>query len=616
MTFRKVIVIGLDGLEPKIVEQLLAAGELPHLVSLAGKGGYCRIATTFPAQTPVAWSSFATGTNPGGHGVFDFIRRDPEKLLPEPGLNRYVQHSAFLPPRAENLRRGVPLWDLLSHAGIASTVIRCPCSYPPDELKGRLLAGLGVPDIRGGFGTPTFFTSAAGVRQLESETVTQLDLAGAGEVSTVLLGPRHPKQGTDVALPLRLQVNRSAKTVRVVSDGKPKVLELREGSWSDWLKVKFRLSRLQSVAAMVRFFLVCVEPELELYASPVNFDPKTPLFPISTPWDYAGELARELGDFYTTGMVEEHTGLNNGRIDEAAFLDQCAAVLAERERMMCYELDRFTAGLFFCLFDTPDRVQHMFWRFREPDHPANRTAPVAGWEGVIEDHYRRCDAAVGRAMDYVDDETLIIVLSDHGFTSFQRAVNLNTWLYHNGLLALESGAKPGDDAGDMLEQVDWNGTQAYAVGFGGIYLNLEGREARGIVRSDQVTGVTDAIERQLSGLTDPDRGKVAVRSVSRRRDIYVGQFASESPDLVVNFAAGYRASSGTALGAVPEGVVVDNRQRWSGDHAVDPTLVPGVLFMNSPFDGSRVHITDLAPTILNALGVEQGAAMEGRTVLS
>jgi predicted AlkP superfamily phosphohydrolase/phosphomutase len=297
-------------------------------------------------------------------------------------------------------------------------------------------------------------------------------------------------------------------------------------------------------------------------------------------------------------------------------LDQCATVLAERERMMSYELDRFKVGFLFCLFDTPDRVQHMFWRSREPDHPANQTAPAAEWQGVIEDHYRRCDAVVGRALDYVDDDTLVIVLSDHGFTSFQRAVNLNTWLYHAGFLTLEGGAAPDEDAGDMLRNVDWSRTRAYAVGFGGMYLNLEGREARGIVRGDQVAAVSDAIVGQLSGLVDPDRGSVAIRSVSRRDEVYAGQFAAESPDLLVNFAAGYRASSGTALGAVPQGVIVDNRQRWSGDHAVDPVLVPGVLFMNRPFNGSRAHMVDLAPTILNALGVERGAAMEGRTLLS
>lgn len=615
MTYKKVIVVGLDGLEPKIVQRLLTDGALPNLESLARQGGFSRIATTYPAQTPVAWSSFATGTNPGGHGVFDFIRRDTEKLVPELGLNRYVQRSAFLPPKAENLRRGVPLWRTLSKAGVASAVIRCPCTYPPDDLKGHLLAGLGVPDIRGGFGTPTFYTSSKDVAQLESETVRQVNFGRDTTAATLLCGPHNPKGGEDPGVTLELTVDRSARTVTVRSDGKPKMLVVHQGRWSDWLKVKFKVGRLQSVSGMVRFYLVRIEPELELYASPVNFDPKAPMFPISSPWDYAGELAGAMGPFYTAGMVEEHTGFNNGRIDEAAFLDQCDEVMAQRERMMSYELDRLKEGFFFCLFDTPDRVQHMFWRFLEPEHPANRRYPVAEWSEVIADHYRRCDITVGRALEYADADTLVIVLSDHGFTSFQRAVHLNTWLQENGLLALEGDTEPGDDVGDLLQAVDWSRTKAYAVGFGGIYLNLAGREQQGIVRREEASNVVRTIAERLPGLRDEERDVAPVRGVVRREEVYSGAFADESPDLLVNFASGYRASSQTALGGVPRSVVVDNGQRWSGDHAVDPVLVPGVVFMNRPFDAAAVRMVDMAPTILDALGVEPEPVMEGRSVL-
>ena len=157
--FRNVMVVGLDGLEPKLVDQFLAAGKLPNLQILADRGGYSRIATTYPAQTPVAWSTFATGTNPGGHGVFDFIKRDPATYLPEVSMCRYVRRSSFLPPKVENLRGGTPLWEILSAAGIPSVVQRFPCTYPPDNLKGRMLSGMGVPDIRGSFGTPTLFSS-------------------------------------------------------------------------------------------------------------------------------------------------------------------------------------------------------------------------------------------------------------------------------------------------------------------------------------------------------------------------------------------------------------------------------------------------------------------------
>lgn len=609
------IVLGLDGLEPAIVERLLEAGQLPHLASLRRQGGYARLATTYPAQTPVAWSSFATGTNPGGHGIFDFIRRDPETYRPELALHRYVERSAFLPPKAENLRRGTPLWTLLSQAGVPSAVLRCPCTYPADSLRGRMLSGLGVPDLRGGFGTPTFYSSGAAVEPRESEQVVHVSLGDDGIADTVLVGPRNPRTGADVTVPLRLEVDARAGLVRIRSSGHPRALEVRQGHWSEWLRVKFKVGMLQSVAGQVRFHLVRLSPVFELYASPVNFDPKLPLFPISSPWDYAGDLARELGPFYTAGMVEDHTGLNNGRFDESAFLDQCETVLAERESMMMYELERLDGGFFYCLYDTPDRVQHMFWRFREPEHPANGGTMSAEWCDVIDDHYRRCDALVGRALEFSHDRTLVIVLSDHGFGSFQRGFNVNTWLYENGFLALKSGARPGRDAGDLLRGVDWSRTRAYGVGFAGVYLNLMGREAEGVVSPDAASEVEDAIVAGLTGLRDQGRGSPAIRSVVRRGGVYAGAYARESPDLLINFASGYRTSAWSALGGVAEQVLEDNVQRWSGDHVFDPELVPGVLFMSRPFDAEGVSLLDMAPTILDALGVEKGPAMEGRSVL-
>jgi predicted AlkP superfamily phosphohydrolase/phosphomutase len=612
---KKVVVIGLDGLEPKLVEPMLRRGELPHLARLEGEGGFTRVRTTVPAQTPVAWSTFATGTNPGGHGIYDFIRRDPATYLPDLALSRYEQKNAFLPPKAVNLRRGQAVWDVLTAAGVPSIVLRCPCTYPPDSIKGRMLSGMGVPDVRGGLGTSTFYTSAEGVRALESETVVRLERKGEG-FRTHLIGPRNTKTGDDARFELTISVEASAGRVTIRSEGQPSGLEVRQGEWSDWLKVKFKMGLLQSVSALVRFHLVSLEPVFELYASPVNFDAHAPMFPISAPWDYAGQLAREVGTFYTTGMVEDHTGLSNGRFGEAAYLDQCEMVLAERERMMLHELGRFREGLFFCLFDTPDRVQHMFWRFREADHPA-----MNGGDGreefgrVIEDHYRRCDAIVGRVLERVDSDTLLIVLSDHGFNSFRRGVHLNSWLHEKGYLALKSGVEPGEEAGEFLKQVDWGRTRAYALGLGSIYLNVKGREAAGVVEPAESTALARELAARLSGLRDPATGAVAVRGVATREAVYSGAYAAESPDAVALFGDGYRVSWATALGGVPRGLVEDNVKRWSGDHIVDPALVPGVLFMNRAFATDEARLIDLAPTILAALGVPKGAAMEGRGLL-
>lgn len=612
---KKVIVIGLDGLDPKIVEPMLDEGELPNLAKLRSEGGYSRLRTTYPALTPVAWSTFVTGTNPGGHGIFDFIRRDPKTYLPDFSLNRHEQKKAYLPPKAVSLRRGVALWELLSAAGISSTIIRCPCTYPPDNIRGRMLAGVGVPDLRGGLGTSTFYSSGQNVKAEESEHVVSLPSDGRGTITTYLIGPRDPKTGSDITCEIRIQLEPSARKVILVSGGRPNALEIREGEWSEWLKVKFKTGLLQSVRGMVRFYLVRLEPVFELYASPINFDPDAPIFPITSPSEYARELAGKVGTFYTTGMVEDHGGLNNQRFGEAAYLEQCEGVLRERERMMFYELERREDGWFFCLFDTPDRVQHMFWRFRESGHPALRRDATPEMARVIEEHYRSCDAIVGKALQYADDRTLFIVLSDHGMGSFQRGIHLNTWLHDNGLLALRNAVEPGEQAGGFFRSVDWSRTKAYAVGLGGIYLNMRGREERGIVEAVEAARVKASIVKGLTGLGDPARGKVAIRNVLTREQVYAGPYAHESPDLLVNCSEGYRVSSATALGGVPEDHFQDNEKKWSGDHIIDPLLVPGVLFMNRAFRPQDASLLDLGPTILSALGVPRGPAMEGESLL-
>ncbi len=613
--FKKVIVIGLDGLSPTLVSRLLDAGQLPNLARLKEQGGYSRVATTRPAQTPVAWSTFATGVNPGGHGIFDFLRRNPKNYLPDLALNRYEQKNAFLPPKAVNLRGGTPLWELLKAAGRGATVLRCPCTYPPDPIRGRLLSGMGVPDLRGGLGTATFYTTDPAARPRESENVVRPQPAGGDDVySAHLIGPRNPKGG-DLRVEISLRVDRQARRVILRSEGNPKELEVREGAWSDWLRIKFKVGLLQSIRGMVRFYLVSCEPELAVYASPINFDPDSPFFPISEPFEYAGDLAREIGLYYTTGMVEDHTGLNNERIPEAAFLDQCEIAWRERQAMMHAELQYFDDGLFYVLYDTPDRIQHLFWRYTEPDHPANRgAAPDATFAPVIDDAYRRCDAIVGEALEYADDRTLVIALSDHGFNSFRRGVDLNKWLYDHGFLALKEGVRPGEEAGDLLRQVDWDRTRAYAVGLSGIYLNLRGREGQGIVPTEEADTLRAELAKGLAGLTDPDRpGTLAVRRVVPREEAYRGPYLAEAPDLLVNFAEGYRVSWSSSMGGVAETAFEDNVKKWSGDHIIDPDRVPGVLFMNRPFrEGAR--LLDLAPTILAALGVPKGPAMEGEAI--
>ena len=605
--------IGLDGLEPSIVGPMLDAGELPNLARMRRSGGYSMVSTTSPAQTPVAWSTFATGTNPGGHGIFDFLRRDPRTYRPDIALSRYEPAGAFRSPRAVNLRRGTTVWDLLSARGIDSTILRCPATYPPDSIRGQMLSGMGVPDLRGGFGTATLYASGPLAEAGEGERLIRISAGEGGRFATELIGPPNPRERADFRLPIAIAVDPVGRTAEVRSEGSPSVLEVREGGWSDWLRVNFKAGAFRSFRGTVRFYLASAGPEVELYASPVNFDPTSPPFPISHPPDFSREVAEEIGLFHTTGMVEDHGGLNNGRLDEAGFLDQCDLAWREREAMLLRSLDVFEKGLLYCLFDTPDRVQHMFWRYRDPAHPLH--VEDASMAGVIEEQYRRSDLMVGHALEAADDRTLVIALSDHGFGPFRRGVHLNTWLLENGLLALKPGLSPGEAAGDLLRGVDWSRTRAYSLGLGGIYLNLRGREAEGIVEADDAERLKLEIARGLDGLLDPVDGSTAIRGVKTREEVYSGPFVGEAPDLLVHFSKGYRASSSTSMGGVAEATFEDNRKKWSGDHIVDPALVLGVLFLDRPFRGDSARLEDLAPTILEALGVPKGPLMEGSSLI-
>jgi predicted AlkP superfamily phosphohydrolase/phosphomutase len=565
----------------------------------------------------VAWSSFATGKNPGEHGIFDFLRRDPALYRPDLALNRYEQKNAFTPPRAVNLRRGEPIWTILGEAGVASEVIRCPCTYPPDRLRGHLISGMGVPDLKGGLGTSTFYTSNSSIVSGESERVVVVAPEASGRVTSSLLGPRSPKDRQECQLPFSVEPEPGGSTaIFRCSGASPPDLRLELGRWTDWIRVKFKLGLFQTVRGLVRLRLLKVGSDFQLYASPINFDPDAPLFPISEPAEYASELARAIGPYYTTGMVEDHAGLSNRRIDEAGFLDQCEIAWTEREAMMLQGLSSLDEGLFYCLFDTPDRIQHMFWRFLEPDHPANRALPYSeDYAHIIEQTYRRADSMVGKALEYADDSTLMIALSDHGFGSFRRCVDLNGWLLQHGFLTLKPGCEPSGEGTDLLQGIDWSRTRAYAVGLGGLYLNLKGREGNGTVDPGDAERLTAEIAQGLTTLTDPDSGQAAIRRVTTREETYHGPYVEEAPDLLVHYHRGYRVSWETGMGGVSRAVVSDNTNAWSGDHIVDPELVPGVLFLDRPFSNEGPDLRDLAPTILSALGVPVPKSMEGKDLL-
>jgi len=613
----KTVIIGLDGLEPKLVEAYAQAGKLPHFAEFIKNNRYHHLRTSNPAQSPVSWSSFTSGSNPGQHGIFDFLRRDPKTYLPdlalireEVGGNSITIGDWELPlsgTRFAPIRNGPEFWQLLEQHDVPTRILHVPVTFPPSGSR-RMISGMGVPDIQGTQGTFTFYTE---------ETVAGKDIGG--RVQTIsfnprtaqaeVFGPTESDSAKPVIVPLsiahHLDFNGTKSAISITTGDTTMVLT--EGEWSGWVNFVFPINFYTSVSAIGRFHLASLDP-VGLYLSPLQFAPHDPVAPISIPEDYASELADELGPYHTLGMPEETWALNEGRIDEDAFLAQVGTILQEQEDLLTRELKTFDSGLLVWVTMTSDRIQHMFWRTIDKQHPLYTPELAERYGSVIEHMYIAMDALVGRIQAQLEPEDTLIVMSDHGFSSFRRAAHINSYLMAHGLLTLNDGH---DTSAEFFQQVDWTRTQAYALGLGGIYLNLRGRERNGVVApGEEANALKHFIIAALHQWRDGDNQ--VVLNVYDSARIYQGPFSDESPDLLVGFAEGYRTSWQTALGAVPEVLCEDNLKKWSGDHCIDPTLVPGVLFCSRPLTRSNPAIEDIAPTLLKSYQVIIPEEMDGQ----
>jgi predicted AlkP superfamily phosphohydrolase/phosphomutase len=604
---RKVVILGLDGLEPAIVKQLMAEGKLPNFSRLKERGEFKELASIMPPQSIVIWTSFATGANPGRHGIFDFITRDPQNYLPRLAFTREEDEKL----KAE--RKGKSFWHILSGQGINSVVLLAPNTFPPDKIKGRMLSGMGVPDIRGTEGTFSFYTT--------EPLPAKEDVGGKvfhveprdGVILAELPGPVDTTGGKtkEYRIPFRVEINRDKKTAVIKIDDN--TITLAPGSWSSWVHLRFKLRFMKTINGICRFYLREIEPDFKLYCSPINFDPQNPAFPISYPPGYAKQLAREIGLFYTQGMPIDTWALNEARLEESAFLDIVDSVVASTERMFLWELKRFEKGLLFCYFGMTDSIQHMFWRFIDAQSPTYDARLALNYKDVIYNYYQRLDDVLGKVMARIDDQTILIVCSDHGFGPFYRVVHLNSWLKKEGYLVLKDESKEGKE---FLKNVDLTKTRAYSYGFGGIYINQKGREGQGIVSlGDETERLKKEIGEKLLTWRDPKNNEPVVKKVYAREKIFNGPYTELAPDIFVGFARGYRASWQTALGAAPQELLEDNLKRWSGDHLFDVSLVPGIILANKEINKAKPSILDIAPTVLKIFGIDIPEDMDGESLL-
>jgi predicted AlkP superfamily phosphohydrolase/phosphomutase len=623
----RVVVLGLDGLEPTLTERLMDEGRLPNLARLRAQGTYGRLATTWPPLSPVAWASFSTGTNPGKHNIFDFISRNPRSYRPLQSSVRVRNARRTLRigglviplgrPEITGLRRSKPFWAVLGEQGVFGAVLRVPITFPPDRFRGVQLSAMCAPDLRGTHGTFTYYTEAdeggeAGAAPGDTGGQVIRVERRNGVVRSYLPGPANALRAGRPELRVAFRVLRARGGAARLEIGGQRIA-LEPGRASDWVEVAYRALPGVRVRGVCRFLLKRLEPSFEMYCTPVQIDPRRPVMPISHPPGYCGYLARQTGTFATLGLAEDTWALSQGRLDEEAFLAQAYDIDEERRRMFFDALRRVRRGLVVCVFDGPDRIQHMFWRFIDERHPARRGGPDGSVHArVIPEMYRRMDELVGRTLDAIDRGAVLLVISDHGFKSFRRCVDVNRWLLENGYLALKrsSGAPR-----QYLADVDWGRTRAYGLGLAGIFLNLRGRERQGIVAPGDAAALGREICRCLTGLRDPQTGETAIREATPREAVYSGPYLDAAPDVVIGYGEGYRVSWESVVGSCGGAVFSDNRKAWSGDHCFHPELVPGVLFCNRPLRTEGAGIVDIAPTVLELLGVDRPAYMDGRSLV-
>lgn len=589
-------------MDPGFVEAHWSA--LPHLEYLRRHGTFARLGTSDPPQSPVAWATFATGLSPDQHGIYDFVERDPATLDPFSSFGHTAGSALTLPigpfrlpltsAHIVELRRGITFWKLLADQGVPVRIMKIPDNYPPVRA-GQELAGMGTPDLNGSLGTFTFYTADPGEsnRNVDGGRIQSIAVQN-GRAYLRLIGP-----------PNTLRKDQRFTTNNLIADVDPErslvrftvgdqLLILKQGEWSDWLGVEFTLLRhLRTVTGTIRIFLKQVHPFLEVYVSPVNVDPLNPALPISYPLSWSKTIAQQTGRYATLGIPEDTAALRNGVFDTSEFRAQSRLVLDEEQKLLRYSLQTFKGGFLFYYFSAVDQNSHVFW---DRD------------ERSLLDVYHAVDNSIGEVLEAQPDAELI-VMSDHGFTSFTRAVHLNTWLYNNGFLTLKGA--PGDNT--SLHDVKWSKTQAYAIGLNGLYLNLASREKYGIVHPGQpAEKIAEEIRADLLALRDPATGKQVISSITFTHPS--SESAKYAPDMIIGYAPGYRASWQTALGGIPAAIVTDNNDEWIGDHCIAPAAVPGVFFSTSRAQLQHPRLQDVTATVLHLFGVKQSPAMDGNSI--
>lgn len=624
---RKMLILGMDGMDPGIVNRLMQQGQLPAMRRLGERGAFTMMRSSIPPQSPVAWGSFISGADPGVTGIFDFLHRDPKtyfpmfaqsETLPSRMMVNLGSYRIPLKPGKVVLRReGPAFWDSLQERGIPATIFKVPTNYPPSESKQRTLAGMGTPDIQGTYGIYTLYTSDERESQTDRSpnNVYYAYIDENNVMEGQIDGPKNDllKEAEPVIVPFKAYVDNRHRTVRIDIQGKEVLLAEKE--YSDWVEIDFTLiSGLASITGMVKFYLMEMGERFRLYVSPIHVSPRHPAVPISTPAGYSRELADRVGLFHTIGLPADTKALSQGTFSMENYIVQSLSVFEESRRLFDYELRRFQAqkeGLLFFYFSSLDQGQHMFWALNDKSHPFYHEEESRRFGYITDEMYRKFDRVLAKALQAIGPDVPVLAMSDHGFAPFRREVNINNWLAEQGYLALGSR----DAGASIFDSADWGRSKAYALGLNGFYLNQAGRERDGIVGAGERRRLLEELKARLEALVDPKDGSRVVSCAYISEDHFSKDHIDRAPDIIVGFNRGYRISDDSALGTISRETIMDNMGWWSGDHCVDPLKVPASFISSFKISKPVPDMQDIAPTILKYFGIDAPPAMKGKAVI-
>ncbi len=633
---KKVIVIGIDGMDPVLSERMMNAGQLPHLARMREAGGFSPLGTSIPPQSPVAWANFINGAGPGSHGIFDFIHRHPQEqckpfysaadLVPGKGAWEVGEHRLpldFWPfnhqmPATVLQRQGTPFWEYLDAAGIPSTFYDLPSNYPPTPSTHghhRCICGMGTPDMLGTYGVYQHYSEDCPPEGIDEGSGRRSQIRFENETATAtIVGPDNSFLKVPRRVTVTFLVHRDREANAIVIEIQGQKVLLKGGQWSRWTKISFEFGMPSFVpnetrSGICRFYLQKAAEPFRLYVSPINIDPSDPAQKMSEPETFVKDVSKRLGPFYTTGFQEDYNARKQNVFDDDEFLRQAGMVLEERLAMFDYAVDDFDDGLMFFYFSSSDLQSHMFWWDSDEKHPIRSGTEAKKCFGHVHRLYQRLDQLVGDLTDRYGGRATIFVMSDHGFSNFGRQFNLNSWLRENGYLGPPN-------CSSIMHDVDWSLTYAYGLGINGLYLNMNGRERDGIVEpGDQREQYLAELKERLEAVVDVN-GEQVIRNVYRADQVYSGGATALAPDLIVGYRRGYRASWATCLGDLEQDILSDNESAWSADHCADSLEVPGVLFCNRPFRARSPALVDLAPSILAEFGLTPPPSMTGKSIFS